>query len=131
MPAKSLKKILVAEDEVDVRSILEIALVDVGGFTVKLCCSGIEALQYAEEFNPDLILLDMMMPGLDGMETLKELRKKGLIEHVPIIFLTAKTQAYEINIFRSLGALDVITKPFDPMTLAEILNAKWNQYYGE
>lgn len=130
MPPKELKKILVAEDEEDVRSILELSLNDVGEFNIKICCSGQEALQQVEAFAPDLILLDMMMPGMDGMKTLMELRKIEKVKEVPVVFLTAKTQAEEVAHFREAGALDVIKKPFDPMTLAENLQLIWKQYHG-
>lgn len=130
MPPKELKKILVAEDEEDVRSILELSLNDVGEFTIKICCSGQEALQQVEAFAPDLILLDMMMPGMDGMKTLMELRKIEKVKEIPVVFLTAKTQSDEVAHFREAGALDVIKKPFDPMTLAENLQLIWKQHHG-
>jgi len=129
MAVPELNKILLVEDEPDIRTIAEIALKDIGQFNVKLCCSGVEALQYAEQFGPDLILLDMMMPEMDGVETLKALQKKTALEKTPIIFLTAKAQTNEIQYYHELGALDVITKPFDPMTLAEKIRTIWKQHH--
>ncbi|MBL1143285.1 MAG: response regulator [Proteobacteria bacterium] len=112
-------KILYVEDEEDIRTVARISLETVGGFIVKICASGKEALQVVEDFKPDLILLDVMMPDMDGPATLLEIRKIASLKNVPAAFMTAKVQANEIEHFYSLGAVDVIPKPFDPMTLAE------------
>lgn len=130
MSQKPLEKILVAEDEADIRSILQLALEDIGNYTVKFCVSGEEILKCADQFEPDLFLLDMMMPVMDGMTTLIELRKTVKFKETPIIFLTAKMQSNEIASYRQAGAIDVIAKPFDPMTLAETLKIIWEQYNG-
>lgn len=130
MTQRELKKILLAEDEPDIRMIAQIALEDIGGFTVKFCESGLQAVNALSEFNPDMILLDMMMPEMDGLTALVEIRKNLKFSNVPIIFLTAKAQSSEIDDYRKIGAADVITKPFDPMTLADKLNAIWMQVNG-
>lgn len=122
---KQLKKILIAEDESDIQAILQLALEDVGQFTVRFCSSGSEALIAVESFEPDLILLDMMMPGLDGITTLSELRKLENHQKTPVVFVTAKAQPSEIEYYHQIGAIDVIIKPFDPMTLAEHLKTIW------
>lgn len=114
-----IKKILYVEDEVDIQLIVQIALCDIGGFVVEICSSGKEALQKIEEFNPDLVLLDVMMPEMDGPETLKQLRKLENFSSIPVIFVTAKIQEQELAEYKRLGALDIISKPFDPLTLAE------------
>ena len=111
-------KLLYVEDEADIREIAEFALED-EGFEIEFCESGEEALQKAVDFQPDVILLDVMMPGMDGPTTLLNLRKIPGLENTPIIFLTAKVQANEIESFLQLGAIDVIPKPFDPMALAD------------
>ena len=111
-------RILYVEDEADIRVIAEIALEVVGGFTVTSCASGREALAAAESARPDLLLLDMMMPEMDGLSTLEALRAHPATASTPVIFMTAKVQASEVAHFRSVGALDVIPKPFDPMALA-------------
>ncbi|HHH37907.1 MAG TPA: response regulator [Epsilonproteobacteria bacterium] len=116
-----IKKILYVEDEEDIQTIARIALEDIGGFTLEVCSSGEEALQKAEAFGPDLMLLDVMMPGLDGPATLASLRKIDALKDVPAIFMTAKVQPHEVEHFKSIGAVDVIAKPFDPMTLAQTL----------
>ncbi|MEO6697505.1 MAG: response regulator [Gammaproteobacteria bacterium] len=123
----TLKRILVVEDEPDIRAVAKLALEAIGHFTVKLCGSGAEALEAAKDFAPDLILLDVMMPGMDGPATLQRLRTNPATAAIPVIFLTAKTQASEMSKYRSLGALDVIPKPFDPMTLATRVRAVWRQ----
>ncbi|OGO93863.1 MAG: hypothetical protein A3F41_01490 [Coxiella sp. RIFCSPHIGHO2_12_FULL_44_14] len=121
-----LNKILLVEDEADIQAIVKIALEDIGHLTVKCCSSGQEALQQAETFLPDLILLDVMMPVMDGITTFRALRKRPVLENTPIIFMTAKSQASEIAEYRKMGALDVITKPFDPTILADHLRILWN-----
>jgi len=115
----NIKKILYVEDEVDIQLIVKIALCDIGDFTVEICSSGKEALQKINKFNPDLVLLDVMMPKMDGPETLRQLRKIEKFASIPVIFVTAKIQEQEINEYKKLGALDIVSKPFDPLTLAE------------
>src|SRR3990167_6175932 len=118
---KKLNKILLIEDEADIRTIAKMALEDIGNFTVYYCDSGNEAIKKAPDFLPDLILLDVMMPGLDGIATFKALRQLPELKETPIIFMTAKVQATEIADYLKLVALDVISKPFDPITLANKL----------
>ena len=113
------KKILLAEDEPDIRTVAELALESVGGFSVRLCEDGQAALDALPAFAPDLVMLDVMMPGMDGPTTLAELRKLPQGKDVPVIFMTAKVQQAEIEGYKRLGAIGVIAKPFDPMTLAD------------
>ena len=112
------QKVLYVEDDPDIRAVAEIALQDVGGFTTAICQSGTEALERAPGFKPELILLDVMMPGMDGPSTLQALRKLSGLDTVPVIFMTARLQKSEIEEYRALGALGVIPKPFDPMNLS-------------
>ncbi|MET1256410.1 response regulator [Aliikangiella maris] len=125
-----LQKILYVEDEIDIQKVAQLALEMVGALTVKVCSSGEEALQEAESFAPDMILLDVMMPGMDGPTTLKELRKISTLTHIPVAFMTAKVQPSEIEHFKSLGALDVIAKPFDPMELSNHVQKIWESRNG-
>lgn len=113
-----LKKILYVEDEKNIQTVARIALENVGGFTVEICSSGREAVEKLNVYAPDLILLDVMMPGMDGPTTLKEIRKKPASAGVPVVFMTAKIQPDEIQEYKNIGAADVIPKPFDPMKLA-------------
>lgn len=121
-----LQHILYVEDEPDIQAVAKLALEMVGGFTVKVCSSGEEALREAEAFAPDLILLDVMMPVMDGPGTLAALRKLPATANVPVVFMTAKVQPAEVALYKSLGALDVIPKPFDPMQLANQVRAIWD-----
>lgn len=119
----TLQRILYVEDEADIQAVAKLALEMVGGFTVKICSSGEEAMQAAVAFAPDMILLDVMMPGMDGPTTLAALRTLPSLQKVPVAFMTAKVQPQEVAHYKSLGALDVIAKPFDPMTLADKVRA--------
>ena len=101
------------------------ALQAVGGFTVIACASGQEALSAALDARADLLLLDVMMPGLDGPGTLLALRDIPATAHTPVIFMTAKVQAAEVAFYKELGALEVIPKPFDPMELSAQIQRIW------
>lgn len=125
MPAP-LNRILYVEDEPDIRFVAEMALQAVGGFTVITCTCGEEALGAAPAARADLLLLDVMMPGMDGPGTLKALRALPATAHTPVIFMTAKVQAAEVAVYKALGALEVIAKPFDPMTLAAQIQKIWD-----
>ena len=127
MSDTQLQKILYIEDEPDIQAVAQIALETVGGFTMKTCSSGAEALSVAVDFNPDLILLDVMMPDMDGPTTLGELRKLPELAKTPAIFMTAKVQPQEVAHFKSLGAIEVVAKPFDPMTLSSHISAIWQK----
>jgi two-component system, OmpR family, response regulator len=128
MNMDQLNRILYVEDEADIRVIAEIALEVVGGFTITSCAGGREAVESAERARPDLLLLDMMMPGMDGLSTLEALRALPATANTPVIFMTAKVQAAEVAHYRSHGALDVIAKPFDPMALAEQIRSIWARH---
>lgn len=122
----TLEKIMYIEDEPDITAIAQIALGDMGGFNLTCCSSGREALKKAPEFKPDLFLIDVMMPEMDGPTTLKELRKIPEFEQTPVIFMTAKAQAAEIKEYIAMGALCVITKPFDPLKLTDTIKNIWD-----
>lgn len=124
---KPLARILYVEDEPDIRAIAQMALEAVGGFTVIVCSSGSEALAAAPTARADLLLLDVMMPGMDGPSTLKALRALPATADTPVIFMTAKVQAAEVAQYRELGAIDVIHKPFDPMELSAQISRIWAQ----
>lgn len=111
-------KILIIDDEADIRRIAHLALGRVGAMDVLEAPSGADGLRQAEDAHPDAILLDVMMPGLDGPSTLAALRSNPATATIPVIFLTAKAMVSELARLRSLGAAGVLTKPFDPMTLA-------------
>jgi len=116
---RELKLILYVEDDPDIQMVAQMALEVVGGLVLRSCSSGQEALAAVAACEPDLILLDVMMPGMDGPTTLAELRKLPATAATPVIFMTAKVQAAEVAHYKSLGALGVVAKPFDPMLLAQ------------
>jgi CheY-like chemotaxis protein len=125
-----LERILYAEDEPDIQAVAKVALELLGGFEVQVCGNGREALAAVRDFAPDLILLDVMMPGMDGPATLAQLRADPATAAIPVIFLTAKVQPAEVVYYQSLGALDVVAKPFDPMTLAAQVKQIWSAARG-
>jgi CheY-like chemotaxis protein len=120
-------KILIIDDEDDARSICGMSLGLIGGCEVVEASSGKEGLTMAAQEQPDVIILDLMMPEMDGAETLKNLRKNPQTEKIPVIFLTVKGMFSEFERLKALGALAVLTKPFDPTQLStqiqEILDA--------
>jgi CheY-like chemotaxis protein len=120
-----LDKILYVEDDPDIQAIAVMVLDAISGFTLAACSSGAEAVSRAEAFAPDLILLDVMMPGMDGPETLQALRQLPSLVRTPVVFMTAKVQPQEVQGYLDLGAVGVIAKPFDPMTLADQLREIW------
>lgn len=123
-----LTHILYVEDDPDIRTVAHIALETVGGFTLTACASGREALEAVDAgCRPDLVLLDVMMPGMDGPGTLAGLRTRPATAAAPVIFMTAKVQSGEIAHYRSLGAIGVVAKPFDPMQLAQQVQRIWEQ----
>ena len=111
-------RLLHVDDEPDIRTVVELALSLDPIFEVRSCESGADALAAAAEWRPDVMLLDVMMPVMDGPATLAQLRANPATTDIPVIFMTARAQARETERFRSLGAIGVIPKPFDPMTLA-------------
>lgn len=113
-----LVRILYVEDDPDIREVVEFALED-EGFDLIACASGQEALAKAQGLTVDVLLLDVMMPGMDGPTTLAGLRALPLMAATPVIFMTAKVQMAEIESYQLIGALGVIAKPFDAMTLAD------------
>lgn len=126
---KELKKILYAEDEPDVQTVVELTIQTMSNYEIKICNNGKELLESIEAYNPDLILLDVMMPEMDGPTTFKHLQSNEKTKDIPVIFMTAKAQIHEVEIFKEIGALGVITKPFDPMSLCDEIRAIWNDKY--
>lgn len=116
-------RILYVDDEDDIREVATLALELDGDMTVRTCASGAEALEAAASWQPDLILLDVMMPRMDGPTTLSRLRSAPATADIPVVFITARTQAGEVEQFKAMGALGVLAKPFDPMTLGSAVRA--------
>lgn len=114
-----MPKILYVDDEADIREIATICLELESSFEVKSVDSGPSALEMAQEWQPDLILLDVMMPGMDGPMTKAKLAESDSTSSIPVVFCTARSQPSEIELFLQLGVRGVIPKPFDPMQIAE------------
>ena len=125
-----LTRILHVEDDPSIQAVAKVALEAVGGFTVLSCSSGQAALDRVQGFAPDFILLDVMMPGMDGPQTLARLAGLIDLERIPVVFMTAKVQPAEVEQYRRLGARDVIIKPFDPMQLATQVRQIWSRAQG-
>jgi CheY-like chemotaxis protein len=118
-----MMKVLVVDDEEDVRYVARMSLGRVGRMTVIEASSGEEGIARAKSERPDFILLDMMMPGMDGAATFLALRADAETAAIPVVFLTAKTMASEVERLKRLGARGVVLKPFNPLTLASDVTA--------
>lgn len=126
---KELKKILYAEDEPDVQTVVEMTIQAMSDYEIKICENGKKLLDCVGDYNPNLILLDVMMPEMDGLTTFKNLQQNENTKDIPVIFMTAKAQVHEVEKFKEIGALGVITKPFDPMSLCDEILEIWNNSY--
>lgn len=120
-----LQTLLYVDDEPDIRQIVQMALGLAPGLSIHTGDSGENALSLARTLRPDLVLLDVMMPGLDGPGTLTRMRSDPALAQIPVVFMTAKAMPQEVARFRELGAAGVIAKPFDPMKLAQQVFAIW------
>jgi two-component system OmpR family response regulator len=123
-----LKSILYVEDDLDIQALVTLMLSSMGDFDVTACSSGSEALAAAGKLRPDLLLLDVMMPGMDGLATLSALRKLSNTMRTPAIFMTTKVQPSEIAHYYSVGAIGVIAKPFESMQLVQQLRRLWEEH---
>lgn len=126
-----LRRIMHIEDDPSIQDVARVSLEIVGKFDVCTCSSGQEALARFADFQPQLVLLDVMMPGMDGPTTLQLLQQQFDLTAVTVIFMTAKVQANEIASYKALGAHDVVVKPFDAMTLASQIANIWQQHQAQ
>jgi len=124
---EQITRILYVEDEPDIQAVAKLALEQVGKFTLEVCSSGQEAVDKAAAFSPQLMLLDVMMPEMDGPTTLKKLREISGLEATPAVFMTARVQPHEVQEYIEMGAADVIAKPFDPMMLSNQIREIWEK----
>ncbi len=113
----TISKVLCIEDDPDIRLILDLSLRVIGGYEVRLCEGGEAGLETLKTFRPNIILLDVMMPGLSGPETLAQIQTQDDLRDIPVVFMTAKAMIEELRPLLDIGATGVIVKPFDPMTL--------------
>jgi CheY-like chemotaxis protein len=123
-------KILWIEDDPDIQTVAQMALEEIGGFTLVVCNSGAEAIEKVRRFVPDIILLDVIMPEMDGPTTLLKLREIETMKDIPVVFITAKVMPSDVEHYQALGAADVIAKPFELMTLAERVQEIWSASRG-
>ncbi len=124
----SITSVLMVDDDASIRRITQLVLTRVVPWEVKLAASGNEALTCLSEFHPDLILLDVMMPGMDGPTTMSMIKQTYGEKAPPVIFMTAKALKNEVDFFLNLGSIGVITKPFDPKSLPEEIMSIWKQW---
>jgi two-component system OmpR family response regulator len=127
MNRTQLKTLLYVDDDSDIREIVELALGLIDNLRVHTCASGEEALRLICTLEPDLVLLDVMMPGMDGPTVFSRMRANTERPNCPVIFVTAKALPREIALFRELGAVGVIAKPFDPMELGRQVLQIWER----
>jgi len=116
-------KLLQVEDDADIREITKLALEFAGGFYVVQCADGPDALVRLQTFKPDVLVLDMMMPGMTGVELLARIRMQPALARIPAVFMTARSLPAQIEELRAAGAADMIGKPFDPMALGDRIRA--------
>lgn len=130
---RNLRKIIYIDDQMDILLVAEYALTNIGEYDTLMCQSGAEALAKIDDYKPDLILLDVMMPELSGPETLSKIRDKVLFKETPAIFITAKIFPSEVAELLSCntGVLSVIPKPFDPTTISASIKTIWNSSFPE
>ncbi|MFT4075458.1 MAG: response regulator [Asticcacaulis sp.] len=126
-----LTRILCVDDERDILDVAQMCLERIGHYQVTTCESGSEALIQAEALKPDLILLDVMMPEMNGPDTFAALRKRASIRDIPVIFMTARIQSAEIRAYLKQGIAGVIAKPFDAMALSTEVQKAWEAFHAE
>ena len=120
-----LRKVMLVEDDPDIQLITRLSLEVGGGYEVHVCASGVEAVQAAAAYAPDLILLDVMMPGMDGLATMNALHQRPETAATPVVFFTANTQDQMRQDLLRHGALGVIVKPVEPNSLVEQIRSLW------
>lgn len=113
-----MRRILIIDDEEDIREVAALALEATAGWQVLTASSGVEGIAIATAEQPDAILMDVMMPGVDGPTTFRNMRQNTLVAHIPVLLLTAKVQGVDQRRFASIGVAATLFKPFDPLTLA-------------
>ena len=118
-----MRHILIIDDEDDIREVAALSLESIAGWQVSMASSGAEGIQAAEKLHPDAILMDVMMPGMDGPTTFKQMQTHSSLANIPVILLTAKVQGVDQRRFTNLGVAGVLLKPFDPLSLADQINS--------
>ena len=128
---KTLNRVMCVDDDADILEVAKMCLETMADFEVFCCNSGKEALSRVAAINPDIILLDVMMPEMDGPSTLQGLLANPAAQHIPVVFMTARAQRAELEQYIQMGAASVIPKPFDPMTIAQQVMEVWEKHHAE
>ena len=126
MPARPLQRICYVEDDADIQRIVRLSLEKVGKMTVEVIGDPLAAIDAMIAFRPDLVMLDWMMPGMDGPTLLRKMRDTPATQALPVVFITARASARELEELRGLGAAGTISKPFSPKDLPDQLRAIWS-----
>ncbi len=129
--SEGLKKILFIDDDEDIHMVVRLCFRDMPGLDFRAAISGEEGIQMAMDFLPDLILLDVMMPKMDGIATLQAMKHLPKLSKTPIVFFTAKAQKSDVEQYFKYGVEDVIVKPFDPMTLSKTVQTIWERFQSK
>lgn len=128
MANKTLNTLLYVDDDENLRSLVEISLEVIGNYTVTLARSGAEALETLKKISPDIILLDLIMPDMSGIEVLKNIKNQKMFKKIPIILMTGQSDFELLELSKELAIIGIINKPFDPMLLSEQVQKFWNVY---
>jgi CheY-like chemotaxis protein len=126
MPATPLNKICYVEDDEDIQRIVRMSLERVGKMTVEIVGDPAKAIETIKSFKPDLVMLDWMMPGMDGPTLFRTMRGTPEVKHLPVVFITAKASSVEMEELRAMGAAGAISKPFSPKDLPDELRSIWS-----
>ena len=127
MPDRPLERIVYVEDDEDIQRIVRMSLERVGKMTVQIVTDPLTAIGAMSAFKPDLVMLDWMMPGMDGPTLFREMKKRPEVAGVPVVFITAKAAPRDLEELRTLGAAGTISKPFSPKDLPDQLRAIWSK----
>jgi two-component system OmpR family response regulator len=130
MEIPQLKRIMYVDDDPDLQDIVRLSLETRGGFTVTCCDSGNQAIEEIATFKPDLVILDMVLPGMNGLQLLERMRKLRGTPSIPVIFLTSKISPHHVEEYKELGVIGVINKPLNPLELRHQLREIWERSPG-
>ncbi len=126
MPARPLNRICYVEDDEDIQRIVRLSLEKVGKMTVEVVSDPMVAIERITAFKPELVMLDWMMPGMDGPTLFRKMRETPEVKNLPVVFITAKASQRELDDLQSMGAAGTISKPFSPKDLPDQLRAIWS-----
>jgi CheY-like chemotaxis protein len=127
MPERPLNRICYVEDDEDIQRIVRMSLERVGKMTVEIVTDPLRAIEAMSAFKPDLVMLDWMMPGMDGPTLFRKMKEMPAVQSLPVVFITAKASQRELDELKSLGAAGTISKPFSPKDLPDQLRAIWSK----